>query len=74
MSDGARIYVWLTPALIAFTVPTDDTSGGVEMYRGYQAHPQLSKVGKAQKYIMRTSDKEVAGAWMRSGNAGQLNK
>ena len=33
---GRRIIIWLTPAYVKKTVPTDDTRGGVEMYRGYQ--------------------------------------
>lgn len=33
---GRRILNWLTPASIKQTVPTDDTRGGVEMYRDYQ--------------------------------------
>lgn len=31
--QGEENYCWLTPVLIKQTVPTDDTSGGVEMYR-----------------------------------------
>ena len=33
---GRRIIVLADPGLVKQTVPTDDTSGGVEMYRDYQ--------------------------------------
>lgn len=40
----AEEYLRADPGLNEKTVPTDDTCGGVEMYRDYQGRPCCAKV------------------------------